>query len=881
MSAACCALCLIAPAAASAQAVDAIVVKVQDRLLPPGALALPDAMQQTVQSALGLPFASGGRTRDGAFKLVLPAALDQEAARAAINRIRLAPGVLYANVAPGAPVPATTGLPTDRLIVKYKDASLSTIASAGQPLDRARVGRLAALAGVPLAWSRGGHDGSNVLQMLQRLPIGEVEAIAARIAQESDVDYAQPDYIRTAQLVPTDPCYASASTAACAGGYQWDLFDPVGGIDMPGAWDITTGSAGIKVAVIDTGALFDHPDLAGRFVGGYDMIADCAVANDDQPGPCTWSAMEPALTSRDGDAADAGDWVSSAENTGGVVAPPYTWFQGCGTSSSSWHGTHVAGTIGAVPDNGIGIVGINWTSKIVPLRVLGKCGGYTSDVAAAMVWAAGGSVAGLPANANPARVLSLSLSGGGSCDSASQNAINAALALGAVVVVAAGNSNAAATAYSPASCSGVITVAATTKTGRRARYSNYGPAVEIAAPGGNADGVEPDILSTLNNGATGPNPSGYNYASYAGTSMATPHVSGVASLMLSVNAALTPAQVMSKIQTTARTFPTPGPACNPTPQASTCNCTTALCGAGILNAAAAVASAIPFPDATTGAASAITVNGATLNGSVNGNGFSTAVTFQYGLTSGYGSVVAAVPSPVAAGAGTVAVSAAVVGLSCGVTYHFRVVAVNSGGTTNGSDLTVATAACGTNADLDGLVLSAGTLSPPFASGTLSYAATVVSDSNTITVTPTVADPTSTVRVNGALVASGSPSGPVTLAPGGNAIAVVVTALGGATTRSYSVAVTYVPAASCIFALVPSDLPAVAAAGGTSSIVVTAPEGCPVTATAYQSWVAVNSITPDGGTTTVSLQIGANAGPARATTIEVAGRLFLITQVAGP
>ncbi len=192
---------------------------------------------------------------------------------------------------------------------------------------------------------------------------------------------------------------------------------------------------------------------------------------------------------------------------------------------------------------------------------------------------------------NPARVLSLSLGGSGSCDPASQNAINTALGLGAVVVVAAGNENQSASIHSPASCSGVITVAATTKTGRRARYSNYGSKVEIAAPGGNADGIDPDILSTLNSGATIPNPSGYIYARYAGTSMATPHVSGVASLMLSVNPALTPAQVLAKIQSTARAFPAPGPACNAIPQASACDCTTALCGAGILDAGAAVASA--------------------------------------------------------------------------------------------------------------------------------------------------------------------------------------------------------------------------------------------------------------------------------------------------
>jgi len=585
---------VLAPSASAQASVESLVVKFDAATSPAGAAVLPVDVAQTLRTALGVPFTVIGQTRDGAFRLQLADPLDLDTARAALNRVRLDAAVLYAGLAPGASMPDTTGRPTDRIIVKFRDSKLIALSKAGLPLDTGRIAQLTSLAGMPVAWLRGAPDGGNVIRMMQRLPIAQVEELAARIGQDPEIEYAQPDFIRTAQIVPTDPCYASASVGACSGGYQWDLFDLVGGINMPAAWDLTTGSAAINVAVIDTGALVDHPDLAGRFVGGYDMIADCAVGNDGQPGPCTWSSQTPAFNSRDGDAADTGDWISSAENSGfGASAPPYDWFQGCHASNSSWHGTHVAGTIGAIPNNGIGVSGINWVSKIVPLRVLGKCGGYTSDIADAMVWAAGGSVPGLPANANPARVLSLSLGGGGSCDAASQNAINSALAMGAVVVVAAGNENDSAANHTPASCSGVITVAATNKSGRRSWYSNYGALVEIAAPGGSADGSDSNILSTLNNGATTPNSAGYIYSNYAGTSMATPHVSGVASLMLSVNPALTPAQVLSKLQTTARAFPTPGPACNsPYPQGSTCNCTTALCGSGILDAGAAVAAAI-------------------------------------------------------------------------------------------------------------------------------------------------------------------------------------------------------------------------------------------------------------------------------------------------
>ncbi len=181
-----------------------------------------------------------------------------------------------------------------------------------------------------------------------------------------------------------------------------------------------------------------------------------------------------------------------------------------------------------------------------------------------------------------------------------------------------------------------------------------------------------------------------------------------------------------------------------------------------------------------------------------------------------------------------------------------------------------------NANLANLVFSGGPLTPPFASGTLSYSASVTSASNTVTVTPTVADPTATVKVNGVTVASGSPSGPITLNVGPNVITVLVTAQDGVTTKTYTINATYATV-SCVYSLSPLDLPNFAAGGGPANVVVTVPSGCPVTATSFQPWVVVTGITPSGGTTTVSLQIGANSGTARATAIRVADRLFLITQ----
>ncbi|MEP7183150.1 MAG: S8 family serine peptidase [Betaproteobacteria bacterium] len=597
------ALTATAAPAATVATIEAVVVKFRDDAVPPALVSLRPQDLDRLASRLQIGFMPLGRALDGSFRLALQPTLPVEDARAALNRLRLDPGMLWAEFArPDAVTAAASTLaksatvarPTNQMIVRYRDPARSSAARAGAPIDQAQVGRFAALAGQPLAWLRAGHDGSGILRLFRFLPADTVAAIAARIAQEPDIEYAQPDYIKDVSLVPTDPCYPSAGSG-CVGQYQWDLFDPVGGINMPAAWDVTTGSAPIVVSVIDTGALYSHPDLAGRLLPGYDMIADCAVANDGSS-PCSFSPLPyisgvstPAYTSRDGDATDPGDWVSAAENNPSVpLQPPfYDWFAGCGAGNSSWHGTHVAGTIAAIANNGIGIAGINWVSQVMPIRALGKCGGYTSDIADAIVWAAGGSISGVPDAATPAKVMNLSLGGylgvGKSCpvsDTTTQNAVNAANTLGAVVVVAAGNSNHDAVTDSPASCNGVITVAATGKTGSRASYSNYGTLVEIAAPGG--DGSF-SIVSSLNAGTTAPGV--FIYAGYQGTSMATPHVTGVVSLMFSVKPTLTPSQVLSMLQTSARAFPA-GSTC--TASAGAVTATVKYCGAGIVDAYAAV-----------------------------------------------------------------------------------------------------------------------------------------------------------------------------------------------------------------------------------------------------------------------------------------------------
>lgn len=424
---------------------------------------------------------------------------------------------------------------TDRIIVKYR-AVPATAAAQSRQIQGTDMP--AARHGVALNRVRATAFGSQVLKMDRRLSLAEAERLAADIeASDPNVEYAEPDRLMRRLFTPNDSRYNE----------QWHYFEATGGINAPAAWDKATGT-GVVVAVLDTGYR-PHADLDANILPGYDFISDAFVGNDGN--------------ARDSDASDPGDWINAGECGPG---DPATF------EASSWHGTHVAGTIAALTNNSSGVAGVAFNARVVPARVLGKCGGYTSDIADAIVWASGGNVTGVPTNANPAKVINLSLGGGGSCGTTTQNAINSARSRGAAVIVAAGNTNTNAGNSSPANCSGVVTVAATGRNGGKASYSNFGATVEVAAPGGS--GGANSVLSTLNTGST--TPGSDSYALYNGTSMATPHVAGVAALMFQAKPSLTPDEVTSILQSTARAFP------------ATCS----QCGAGIVNASAAVDAAL-------------------------------------------------------------------------------------------------------------------------------------------------------------------------------------------------------------------------------------------------------------------------------------------------
>lgn len=308
--------------------------------------------------------------------------------------------------------------------------------------------------------------------------------LVAQLSKRRDVEYAELNYISRAYKTSSDPIYP----------LQWHY----AAMNLPNAWDITDGTTGsaVTVAVVDTGSI-THPDLSGMFVSGYDFISDATEGGD-------------------GNGRDA-----NPQDLGG---------------DSGYHGSHVAGTV-AARNNGVGGVGVSWGAKVVPVRVLGVNGsGSSSDILDGVRWAAGLSVAGVPVNANPAKVINLSLGGKRGCSQTEQTLYTQLKGLGVIVVVAAGNDNDNAALYSPASCNDVITVGATGPTGERAPYSNYGAPVDVMAPGGDTqktltvggETFPAGVISTVldQNGRA-------SFAAYNGTSMAAPHIAGVIALMLS------------------------------------------------------------------------------------------------------------------------------------------------------------------------------------------------------------------------------------------------------------------------------------------------------------------------------------------------------------
>ncbi|MEO8346337.1 MAG: S8 family peptidase [Betaproteobacteria bacterium] len=504
--------------------------------LPPAALAKLEAL-------VGTHLTLSATTRTGALDLTLAVPQDSSALAATLRALRDDRSVLWAEAPRSAGgsfsanaagtkstrvLPPEANQPGQRLMLRLKDGV--------DPDWPVLLPQLGSRIGTSLRVER--QIGNVwVLSVAQPQFPAQLAQMAELLQQDGAVQYADPVRRAFAHAAPNDPYYTQ----------QWGLNDPRSGVGAETAWRIQPDSSSVVVAVVDTGIL-PHPDLEGRVLPGYDFITDPARARDGD--------------ARDPDPRDEGDWTSGE----------------CGSEDSFFHGLFVSGLIAANTNNGIGISGLTTGAKILPVRVLGRCGGSFDDVLAGMLWASGVQIAGVPPNPNPARVINLSLGGFGACDQSIQDAVDDALAHGAVVVASAGNSSTDVQGISPASCSGVIAVAAHSIDGTLASYSNFGPRIDVSAPGGDLpeSGL---VISTSNDGTTVPqNPS---YEASEGTSFSAPLVSGTAAMMIARNPMLTAGRVLDIVTGTTRDFPT----------SSVCALSN-LCGSGMLDSGAALTSTI-------------------------------------------------------------------------------------------------------------------------------------------------------------------------------------------------------------------------------------------------------------------------------------------------
>ncbi len=480
--------------------------------------------------------------------------------------------------------PATT----DRIIVKLRSPYRGE-AHRNQPVRAMAVEQTNALstsAGIALRAVRPMSDDAQVLALPRALRNESVQSVVDRLRLDPTVEYAYVDAREHLTAIPNDPLFSQQTHLQVPG-----VAPLAPAVNAPGAWDITKGTATAVVAIVDGGVRFDHPDLASRLLAGYDFVSpDCTTGSSGCIAAIQFTTANDG-DGRDADASDPGDWVSASDIASNSV------LAGCDAEDSSWHGTHVAGIIGAAGNNGLGVTGLNWNASMLPVRVSGRCGAYRSDVIDGMRWAAGIAVPNVPTNTHPAKIINVSLGSTGTCASSAYNsAVSDVLATGAIIVAAAGNEDAGV--ILPANCTGVISVGAVRGDGTRAVYSNSGAALTIMAPGGDYTSATNDrIASTNNAGTTIPvayTSAGY-YVTVAGTSFSTPIVAGVVSLMLSANPNLTSAQIIDVLRTTARPFTSvagfatcvPGGGNNPKNN-TPCNCTTAACGAGYVDASAAV-----------------------------------------------------------------------------------------------------------------------------------------------------------------------------------------------------------------------------------------------------------------------------------------------------
>ena len=513
--------------------------------------------------------------------------------------------------------PVSIGPETDRFIVGFRATTDNQVV---KTIHRAKVVRVvqaqtygadvAALVGrtqVHMARSRQLTPSMHVIYLQKTLYGADVDAALEALRADPAVKFAEVDQRRYAHTVPNDPLFQPSTEAAG----QWFMLTPstatstsdAAATDAVSAWSISTGSTGTVIADVDTGVLFTHPDLlragfGGRLLPGYDFVS----ADLD---PTTGAELGTYLIANDGDGwdpdpTDPGDWINAADQSV-VDANGHNLFPAasCVVADSSWHGTRVMGLLGALTNNDAGVAGMTWNPYLLPVRALGKCGGYDSDIIAGMQWAVGMTVNGVADNPYPADIINLSLGGTGSCPSDYADAVSTLTGMGVLIVASAGNEGGGVDA--PGNCNGVLAVAGLRNVGTKVAYSSYGAEVGVSAPAGNCVNTSGPCLrsmdTTTNSGLTVATTNTYTdeYNYNVGTSFSAPVVSGIAALMRAENATLTPAQLIARIRASASPFPQPTglAVCSSSSGETECACPNdgSQCGAGMVNALAAVTAA--------------------------------------------------------------------------------------------------------------------------------------------------------------------------------------------------------------------------------------------------------------------------------------------------
>ena len=572
-----------------------------------------------------------------------------------------------------------------QIIVKFRGTAAGTGSEAAASATQGAVDALAARSRLALKATRRIGPAMHALHVQPQISGQTLSETLAALRADPQVEFAEPDLRRYAHATPNDPLFPG----------QWYLqaAQPAA-INAVAAWDLTTGSTGVVIAELDTGVRFDHPDLrtsgSNRLLPGYDFVSGDQgggfVAANDGDG-------------RDADPSDPGDWVTQADTSN-------THFKDCTVENSSWHGTRVAGILGGLANNSAGIAGITWSNWILPVRVLGKCGGNDSDILPAMLWAAGAHIDGVPDNPYPAKIINMSLGATGSCLSTYQSVVNELISMGVLVVVSAGNEG--GPVDSPANCNGVAGIAGLRQAGTKVGFSSLGPEIALSAPGGNCVNTGPgqpclfSIDTTTNSGTTMPGTNTYTDQTNfnVGTSFSAPIVAGIAGLMAAVNGNLNTEQLIARLQEGAtKPFPVSTdptiPICHVPAGASDlqtaeCSCTTQVCGAGMANALGSVRAALRPIAAVSFPASIAAGTNVTLSGS------GSAAACNHTISSYAWTVVSPTTNPPAIQNANTA-AATVIAPVAPTTYVLELTVTDDAGRTDAADVVMTSTAAGSSA----------------------------------------------------------------------------------------------------------------------------------------------------------------------------------------